>query len=59
MAPMDVIWLFLLKTQPLPATSWLLTHPVGVLVILAMATPVKVLSKMAGNSAIVHLTVGE
>ena len=54
MTPMDAIWLVLVKTLPLPATSWLPTHPssshpVGVLLILA--TPVKKLSKMAGNSA--------
>ena len=41
---MDAIWLVLVKTEPLPATSWLPTHPppshpVGVLVVLA--TPVK------------------
>ena len=50
--PMDAIWLVLVKTDPLPATSWLSTHPpsshpVGVLLLLA--TPVKKLSKMAGN----------
>ena len=49
---MDAIWLVLVKTEPLPATSWLPTypppsHPVGVLLLLA--TPVKKLSKMAGN----------
>ena len=54
MTPMDVIWLVLLKMYPLPATSWLPTHPllyypVGVLLILA--TPVNKLSKMEGNSA--------
>ena len=54
MTPMDVIWLVLLKTLPLPATSRLPTcpppsHPVGVLLVLA--TQVKKLSKMAGNSA--------
>ena len=54
MAPMDAIWLVLVKTELLPATSWLPTHPppshpVGVLLVLA--TPVKKLSKMAGNSA--------
>ena len=48
MTPMDAIWLVLVKTLPLPATSWLPPHPVGVLLVLA--TPVK-LSKMAGNSA--------
>ena len=44
MAPMDAIWLVLVKTDPLPATSWLYAHPlpfhpVGVLLVLA--TPVK------------------
>ena len=27
MAPMDVIWQFLVSTYPLPTTSWLPTHP--------------------------------
>ena len=52
MAPMDAIWIFLVWTYPLPATSWLPTiplHPIEVLVVLA--TSVKKLSKMAGNSA--------
>ena len=54
MAPWVVISLFLVKTLPLPATSWLPahpppSHPVGVLLLLA--TPVKKLSKMAGNPA--------
>ena len=54
MAPMDAIWLVLVKTEPLPTTSWLPTHPpsshpVGVLLVLG--TPVKKLSKMAGNLA--------
>ena len=40
MAPMVVIWLFLVKTKLLPATLWLPTHPppshpIGVLVVLA------------------------
>ena len=53
MAPMEVIWPFLVKTLPLPATLWLPadpspSHPIGVRVVLAM--PVK-LSKMVGNSA--------
>ena len=44
MAPMDAIWLVLVKMEPLPATSWLPahpppSHPAGVLLILAM--PVK------------------
>ena len=54
MAPMDAISLVLVKMEPLPATSWLPahpppSHPVGVLLVLA--TPVKKLSKMAGNLA--------
>ena len=54
MAPMDAIWLVLVKTKLLPATWWLPTHPrpshpVGVLLVLA--TPVKKRSKMAGNLA--------
>ena len=39
MAPIDAIWLFLVLMQPLLATLWLPTHPIGVLVVLAM--PVK------------------
>ena len=46
MAPMDANWLVLVKTEPLPATWWLPTCPVGVLLV-----PVKKLSKMAGNLA--------
>ena len=54
MTPVDAIWLFLVKTQLLPATSWLpalppASHPAGMLVVLT--TPVKKLSKMAGYSA--------
>ena len=46
--------LVLVKTKPLLATSWLPAHPppsypVGVLLVLA--TPVKKLPKMVGNSA--------
>ena len=52
MAPMDAIWLVLVKTEPLPSTLWLPahpppSHPVGVLLVLAM--PVKKLYKMVGN----------
>ena len=44
MASVDAIWLFLVKTLPLPTTLWLPahpshSHPIGVLVVLA--TPVK------------------
>ena len=54
MAPVDAIWLVLVKTEHLPATSWLPahpppSHPVGVLLVLAM--PLKNLSKMMGNLA--------
>ena len=52
MAPMDAIWLFSVYMQPLSATLWLPTyplpsHPIGVLVVLAM--PVKELSKNGGQ----------
>ena len=55
MTPVDAIWLFLVKTYPLPATSWLLalpplSHPVGVLAVV-LTTPVKQLSEMVGYSA--------
>ena len=55
MAPIKVIWMFLVKIRPLPATLWLPSHPlpsysIGVLMVLA--TPVKKLFKMAGNPAI-------
>ena len=54
MTPVDAIWLFLVKTWLLPATSWLPalpppSHPAGMLV--ALTTPIKKLSKMAGYSA--------
>ena len=39
MTPVEVISLFLVKMYPMPATSWLPSHPIGVLVMLA--TPVK------------------
>ena len=53
MSPVDAIWLFLVKTWLLPATSWLPalpqpSHPAGMLVVLT--TPVKN-SKMVGYSA--------
>ena len=38
MAPINAIWLVLVKTYPLPATSWTPALPVGVL--LVFATPV-------------------
>ena len=54
MTLMDAIWLVLVKMQPSPATSWLPacpppSHLIGVLLVLA--TPVKRLSKVGGNSA--------
>ena len=54
MAPMDAIWLVLMKTQPLLATSWIPAHPplshsVGMLLVLA--TPVKNHLKWRGNLA--------
>ena len=45
MTPMDVIWLFLVKMQPLPATLWLCMSATGI------GYASKKLSKMAGNSA--------
>ena len=50
---MGANWLFLVNTQPLPATLWQPTrppasHPVRLLVVLTM--PVKLLSKMPGNA---------
>ena len=51
MAPMDAIWLVLVKTEALPATSYLPTHPHPVGVLLVLAMPVKKLSKMAGSLA--------
>ena len=64
MAPMDAIWLALVKTYVAVACHFVATcppppsHPVGVPVVLAM--PVKQLSEMAGNSAIpIHSIVGE
>ena len=44
MAPMDAIWLVLVKTEPLPTTLWLPAHPPPshpVVVLLVLATPVK------------------
>ena len=62
MAPMDAIWLVLVKTEPLPATSWLPTHrppshPVGVL--LVFATPVKNYLKWREIYLAIHSIVGE
>ena len=51
MPAMDAIWLVLVKTELLPATLWLPAHPHPVGVLLVLATPVKKLSKMAGNLA--------
>ena len=45
MTPVDAIWLFLVKTWLLPATSWLSRNASGI------DYPSKKLSKMAGYSA--------
>ena len=62
MKPMDAIWLFLVKTLPLPATLWLSaspppSHPVGVLV--ALATPVKNYLKWQAIQLAIHSVVSE
>ena len=61
MTLMDAIWLVLVKTQPLPATSCLPTHltpshPPGVLLILA--TPVKNYLKWWEIQLAIHPIVG-
>ena len=61
MTLVDAIWLFLVKTQLFPTTSWLPalpppSHPAGMLVVLT--TPVKKLSKMAAIQLAMHSTVG-
>ena len=49
MAPMEVIWLLLVKIQPLPATLWLPTfHPYRSASGIGYTS--KKLSKIAGNS---------
>ena len=60
LAPMEVISLFLVKTQPLLASSWLPahpppSHPIGVLVVLAM--PVKNYLKWREIQLAIHCTV--
>ena len=49
MAPMDAIWLVLVKTELLPATSWLLAHPPPCRSATGIGYTSKKLSKMAGN----------
>ena len=56
MAPLDDIWLILVKTQPLPGTSWLPSHPVGVLLVLAML--VKNYLKWQETQLAIHPIVG-
>ena len=61
MAPMDAIWLVLVKTYPLPATSWLPalpppSHPVGVLLVLA--TPINNYLKWWEIQLAIHPIVG-
>ena len=56
MTPMDAIWLVLMKTWPLPATSWLPSHPAGVLLILT--TPVKNYLKWWEIQLAIHPIVG-
>ena len=63
MTPVDAIWLFLVKTQLLPATSWLPTLP-PCRSASGIDYPSKKLSKMVGYSAslvpqlAIHSTVG-
>ena len=56
MTPMDAIWLVLVKTQPLPATSWLPTHQGRSATDIGYTS--KKLSKMAGNSTSYSPIVG-
>ena len=61
MTSVDAIWLFLVKTYLLPATSWLPalpppSHPVGVLVVLT--TPVNNYLKWRAIQLAIHSTVG-
>ena len=61
MTPVDAIWLFLVTTQLLPATSWLPalpppSHPAGMLVVLT--TPVKDYLKWRAIQLAIHSTVG-
>ena len=54
MAPVDAIWLVLVKTELLPATSWLPTHPPPshpVRSATGIGYASKKLSKMVGNLA--------
>ena len=61
MAPIDAIWLVLVKTYPLPATSWLPSHPppshpAGVLLVLA--TLVKNYLKWRETQLVIQPIVG-
>ena len=56
MSPVDAIWLFLVKTQLLPATSWLPAHPAGMLVVLTI--PVKNYLKWRAIQLAIHSTIG-
>ena len=62
MAPIDAIWLVLVRTWPLPATWWLSTHPhpsshpAGVLLVLA--TLVKNYLKWRETQLAIQPTVG-
>ena len=52
MTPVDAIWLFLVKMQPLSATLWLPALPPYIGVLVVLATPENnYLVKMAGYSA--------
>ena len=51
MAPVDAIWLVLVKTKPLPSTSWLPTLPPPCRSATGIGYASKKLSKMAGNVA--------
>ena len=50
-APMDTIWLVLVKTEPLPATSWLSTPTLPPCGSATVGYASKKLFKMAGNLA--------
>ena len=61
MAPMDAIWLLLVKTYPLPTTSWIPahpppSHPIGVPLVLAM--PLKHYLKWWERQLAIHPILG-
>ena len=58
MAPLDVIWLVLVKTYPLPAIWWLHTLPSSRSTS-GIAYASKQLSKIVGSSASYLLNIGE